>query len=133
MSKDGISVFNESMSASGNIFSEGTIDLSGVFTGNIIADNLSVKKNGFISGNVYANELLLADGGKMSGNVYAKKIKVLKNAEIDGDISYCSISIEDGAKIVCKCLCVSEDVIEEKKNTAKDGMFEKQETLKTEI
>ena len=57
-----------------------------------------------------------ADGGKIDGVIFAKKIKVLNKAEISGEINYCYFSVEDGAKIVGKCNCADDDLIETKKD-----------------
>ena len=125
----GVSVLDSSISAIGNVFSEGSVDLSGNFIGNIVAESLSVKKNGSINGKIFANELLIADGGKIEGIIFAKKINIMKNAEISGEINYCYLSVEDGARAVGKFSCVNEDVIENAKSDIKNQMFEKNDNI----
>ena len=118
----GVSVLDSSFLASGDIFSEGAVDISGRFIGDIVAESISVKKGGNIEGEIYANELTIADGGIIKGNILAKKIKVLKDAEIEGDIEYCCLAIEDGAKIIGSFSVIAENVVAEKINSAKSSL-----------
>ena len=118
----GISVLDSSFLASGDLFSEGGIDISGRFIGNIVAESVSVKKGGNIEGEIYVNELTVADGGIIKGNILAKKIKVLKDAEVEGNIEYTCLAIEDGAKIIGSFSVVAENIVAEKINSAKSSL-----------
>lgn len=127
----GISVLDSSFLASGDLFSEGGIDVSGRFIGNIVAESISVKKGGNIEGEIYANELTIADGGIIKGNILAKKIKVLKDAEVEGNIEYTCLAIEDGAKIIGSFNIVTENVVAERINSVKSSLSITSETTRT--
>ena len=121
MSK-GLSILDGNISVSGNIFSEGDMDISGQITGSVVASAISVKEGGVINGNVYANELSMVKGGEIKGNVFAKKIKLLKGAKILGEIKYTFLSMEAGAVIECSCSCVEENIIDDLCVKAKSSM-----------
>ena len=106
----GVSVLDSSFLANGDFFSEGCIDISGRFIGNIVAESVSVKKGGNIEGEIYVNELTVADGGIIKGNVTASEsIKVLAEAAVIGDVISRKVQIDGSALIHGHCISIKDE------------------------
>ena len=68
-----ISVFDNEVYISGNIVSNGSIDVGGRIDGKIISNVLTIKSGGFVAGDIFANEICLANNEVVNGNIVANK------------------------------------------------------------
>lgn len=96
MTKNSISLIDNSCNIGGDFFSSGTVDVSGKIVGNIVIDILNIKDGGVIVGKIYAKELNITGGSSVDGDIYAGKIKVCDKSQISGNVFYHTLSIEDG-------------------------------------
>ena len=85
----------------GDIKSEGEVQIDGSITGNIFADTLTVGKTANINGEINAEVVYIH--GKVIGEINAKSVALAKTAHIQGDILHGNLSIDQGAFLEGHC------------------------------
>jgi cytoskeletal protein CcmA (bactofilin family) len=86
----------------GEINHAGTVQVDGIFSGNIAAESVLIEKTATVVGNIAAEEVLCK--GKVHGDIRATiKIKIAKEAEVTGDIYSSNLNIEKGALFEGRC------------------------------
>ena len=89
------SILSEDLRITGNIVSEGDIQLEGMIDGAVRTRNLPVGDGGNIVGEVVAESVQVS--GSINGRIEAKTVNLTKGARVKGDIAHGSLSIEPGA------------------------------------
>jgi len=60
---------------------------------------VAIGATGEVSGDISANRIVVA--GRVEGNIYAaERVEVQKDSVVQGDISYASIAVEHGARLM---------------------------------
>ena len=90
------SVISKGLVFVGNAFSNGQIEVSGVYKGDIKCKSLIVGNRADIEGNVTADEILV--GGQVKGIIRGQSVTLQEGADIQGDIYHRSLSISEGAR-----------------------------------
>ena len=85
--------------------------VDGVLSGNVFQEEgktatVAISESGLVNGNIQAQQVIVS--GRVKGNIYSlDRVELLASAQIEGDITYGSIGIEMGAKILGKLNQVS--------------------------
>ncbi len=95
------SIISSDTKISGDIISQGEVQIDGEVIGNIHARFLTIHKHAHIKGNIIAEMLDLH--GRITGNVQAHTVHMLSQSQIEGDVIHEHIAIEAGAFINGKC------------------------------
>jgi cytoskeletal protein CcmA (bactofilin family) len=89
------SVLSADLTITGNIRTEGEIQVEGVVEGDIRAAHLTVGESATISGEVVAEEVVV--NGRVAGRLRGVKVRLSGSARVEGDIIHKTIAIENGA------------------------------------
>ncbi|MFT4012929.1 MAG: polymer-forming cytoskeletal protein [Paracoccus sp. (in: a-proteobacteria)] len=89
------SVLAADLTVSGNIRSEGDIQVEGTIEGDIRAHLLTVGESATIRGEIVAEEVVV--NGRVVGRVRGLKVRLTATARVEGDIIHKTIAIESGA------------------------------------
>lgn len=92
---NGPSVIGKDLTIVGNAFSDGHIQISGDFQGDIQCAHLRIGERARITGNCVADEIVVS--GHVKGTLRGRRITLEAKSRIDGDIFHRSLSIEEGA------------------------------------
>lgn len=95
------SIIVADLNISGDLYSQGAIELGGKVEGNVRCNIVTIRKGADIFGDVLANDLVVQ--GKVSGIVKAKNITLSGTAEIFGEVYYENLTILSGANINGSC------------------------------
>ena len=75
-------------------------------------NEIILKEKSKVSDLIIAKSVVLSSGCFVEGTIKSNKVKILSGAVFTGNIEYCTLSIEDGAKINGKFTVVNEKDIE---------------------
>lgn len=89
------SVIDSWLVITGNLQSEGEIQVEGRIEGDIRCANLIVGKDADIHGSIVAEEVIVR--GKVKGTIRANRVTLQDTAVVESDIYHKSMSIEQGA------------------------------------
>ncbi len=96
-----LSIIGEGLYVTGNIKSEGDLQVDGSVVGDIQARQLTIGESGRIKGKVLAEEVNLS--GKFEGEMSAKSIVMSRSAHVIGDVLHDTLSVESGAEFEGRC------------------------------
>lgn len=85
----------------GDIKTDGEVQIDGRLDGNIKAGKLTVGEQGIINGQIYANIVHIR--GKVSGKIEAKSIELSDTANVQADLLQDDLTIANGAFFDGKC------------------------------
>ncbi|MGI9386935.1 MAG: bactofilin family protein [Methyloligellaceae bacterium] len=101
-SKPGMpSIVSEGLHVTGNMISDGDIQIDGIVEGDVKGGKLIVGVNGGVIGKVIANEVTV--NGAVTGEIKAASVILAKSAKVQGNITHESLSIEAGAEFEGQC------------------------------
>ncbi|KGJ04106.1 protein CcmA, bactofilin family [Paracoccus halophilus] len=89
------SVLSSDLTVTGNIRTEGDIQVEGNVEGDIRAHQLVVGDSATIRGEIVAEEIVV--NGRVIGRVRGLKVRLSATARVEGDIIHKTIAIESGA------------------------------------
>ncbi|WP_167730335.1 polymer-forming cytoskeletal protein [Terasakiella sp. SH-1] len=115
------SIISEDLSVTGNLKSEGEIQIDGTVSGDIISKDILVGETAHIKGEVIAESIRVH--GKVDGQIKALNVSLAKSAHVVGDILHDNLSIETGAFLEghCKRLVDGEFSLNPSKKTPLKG------------
>jgi cytoskeletal protein CcmA (bactofilin family) len=90
------SVIDAWLNITGNLQSEGEVQVDGRITGDIRCAQLIVGRDAIIEGNITAEEVVVR--GKVSGVIRANRVILQDSAHVESDIFHKRLSIEEGAE-----------------------------------
>lgn len=96
-SRQTASVMSEGLEVTGQIKSQGSIEINGTFRGDIDTKFLTIGRTAEVTGNVTADDVLIH--GVVLGQVFGFKVRLSSTAQVEGDITYNEVSIDSGAKL----------------------------------
>ena len=101
-SKPGMpSIVSEGLHVTGNMISDGDIQIDGIVEGDVKGGKLTIGINGGVIGKVIAKEVMV--NGAVTGEVKASTVTLAKTAKVQGNITHESLSIEPGAEFEGQC------------------------------
>jgi cytoskeletal protein CcmA (bactofilin family) len=89
------SVIDAWLTISGNLQSEGEVQVDGQINGDIRCAHLIVGKDATIVGNIVAEEVVVR--GKVTGTIRANRVILQDSARVDSEIFHKKLAIEEGA------------------------------------
>lgn len=92
-----VSVIGADMRITGNIQSEGQVQVDGQLDGDITCHTLVVGESGRIAGEVVAQKVRFH--GQMKGRITAESVVMAKSARMTGDLIHATLEIEAGAQL----------------------------------
>jgi cytoskeletal protein CcmA (bactofilin family) len=95
-SPDTVSTLAHGVLVTGNIVSEGTLQICGRVNGDIHASHLIVKKGAQVEGNIVAQETIIL--GACKGIIHSNSVKLQDRAAVEGEIYSKSLTIEQDAQ-----------------------------------
>ena len=95
------SLLSNDLRISGNLITDGEIQIDGEVVGDIHADVLIVGETANVNGEITANSVRVH--GKVTGQVNAKIVSLAKTAQVLGDVLHENLAIEQGAHLEGHC------------------------------
>jgi cytoskeletal protein CcmA (bactofilin family) len=89
------SILSTDLTITGNVRSQGDIQVEGTVEGDIRAAHLTVGETATIRGEVVADEVVV--NGRVVGRLRGLKVHLTSSARVEGDIVHKTIAIESGA------------------------------------
>ncbi|MFZ0852273.1 MAG: polymer-forming cytoskeletal protein [Hyphomicrobiaceae bacterium] len=90
------SVIDLSVKMTGDLWSDGDVQVDGQLCGNIYCAQLIVGKDAVVTGAIIAQEAVIR--GRMIGIIRAMRVLLQDTARVESEIIYRSLSIEEGAR-----------------------------------
>lgn len=111
------SIISEDLTITGNLISQGEIQIDGTVKGDINSKDLLVGETALIEGQIVAESIRVH--GKVVGQIKALNVSLAKSAHVVGDILHDNLSIETGAFLEGHCKRLAEG---EFKNSQKPAL-----------
>lgn len=93
----GKSVLASDLKITGDIVSQGALEVMGEIDGSVTASALLVSQDGMIKGTIKAESVDLR--GRMQGKIETGNLTLRSAARVVAEVSYSTLSIESGAEI----------------------------------
>ena len=100
------SIIGKSLRIDGHLIISQGIRIDGVLNGDVFQEEgkvatVAISETGIVRGNIQAQHVIVS--GHVKGNIFSlDRVELLASAHIEGEITYGSIGIEVGAKILGK-------------------------------
>jgi cytoskeletal protein CcmA (bactofilin family) len=94
-------IISSDMRITGNVTSEGEVQVDGVVDGDVRGARVSVGVTGHIAGAVSAERILVR--GRINGQIRAQIVTFTRTAQVKGDVFHDTLSLEAGAKLEGHC------------------------------
>lgn len=95
------SLISQFLSVTGDLASDGDVQVDGVVDGNVKTASLTIGESGSIKGAVSAENVRVA--GTLDGQIRARTVTLTRTARVRGDIWHESLAIEAGAQFEGTC------------------------------
>lgn len=95
------SILGRDIVITGDIKTDGEVQVDGRLDGNIIAATLTVGESGAVNGSIKADRVLIR--GKVQGKVTAMTVELAETANVQADLTQDELSIANGAFFDGKC------------------------------
>ncbi len=92
---DGFSMIGDAATVTGDLTSQGEIEVHGTVEGTIRSSRVTVGESGLVEGSIFAESVCIH--GSVRGPVIATNDAVTKTARVIGSITHNELSIEPGA------------------------------------
>lgn len=92
------SILARGLHLTGDIQSEGEVQIDGSFEGSIRCKLLAIGRTGQIAGDVAAEEVMVR--GRIVGDILGNKVEIFQLGEVHGDILHNALVIHEGAGIL---------------------------------
>lgn len=89
------SLIAQNVTITGDLVSDGEVQLDGVVVGDVRVARLSIGETGRVEGAVEAETVDVR--GAVSGTIRAGAVKLFATARVDGDVTQTSLAVEAGA------------------------------------
>ncbi|MBO6827058.1 MAG: polymer-forming cytoskeletal protein [Sneathiella sp.] len=95
------SIIAKGLVITGDLISDGEVQIDGLVTGNIQAETLTIGETSHVTGDIDAETITIR--GKVDGNIRGGDVVMGETASVRGDVTNRSLNIEPGAKIDGHC------------------------------
>ena len=104
-----LSYISPNLTITGNLNSEGDIQVDGLVEGDITTGRLTVGAEGKVRGEIRADELKVL--GTVHGEIQARRVNFASSAHVEGNVIHEELSIESGAFVEghCRRMEITED------------------------
>lgn len=89
------SIMSSDLTVTGNIKTQGDIQIEGTVEGDIRAHQLTIGESAIIKGEIVGDDVIVH--GRVVGRVRGLKVRLSASARVEGDIIHKTIAIESGA------------------------------------
>ena len=96
------SLVAENVTLTGDLISDGDVQLDGVMLGDIRVHHLTIGETGRVEGLIEADSVDVR--GRVQGAITARTVRLAATAQVDGDITQAELSIEAGAHFAGRSL-----------------------------
>lgn len=101
------SILSNNIQITGNIETDGDIQLEGVIDGNVKTHLLTIGLGAVVNGSITGDTIRV--DGTVNGQITARSVQLGKTAKVSGDILHESLLIEAGAFVHGMCRNVEQD------------------------
>ena len=101
------SILSKNIRITGNIETDGDIQLEGVIDGDVITHLLTIGTDAVVNGSISGDTMRV--DGTVNGQITGRKVELGKSAKVNGDIIHETLSIEAGAFVHGMCRNVEQD------------------------
>ena len=91
------SIVSAGLQVTGNLISDGDVQIEGTIEGDIRSRMLTVGEEGAVKGSINASEVVVS--GTVEGKIRAKQVTVAHTARVIGDIIHDHLAVEAGAYV----------------------------------
>ena len=95
------SILSAGMQVTGDIVSDGEVQIDGELTGDIHCSKLTISETGRISGSVVADVCLVH--GEVVGQIKSDAVTLSRSSRVEGDVLHDMLAIEPGARLDGHC------------------------------
>lgn len=95
------SIVSDGLHVTGNLISDGDVQIDGTIEGDVKGRNLTVGANGSVVGKIMAHECVI--NGHVVGEIASKTVMITRTARVESDIVHEVLSIEAGAVFEGRC------------------------------
>lgn len=95
------SILSSDLKFTGDIASDGEVQIDGDTIGDIKCRKLVIGGSGFVQGSIVAEEVVI--NGRVEGEIRAASVKLAETARVSGDILHESLQITFGAHVEGHC------------------------------
>jgi cytoskeletal protein CcmA (bactofilin family) len=95
------SILSAGMQVTGDIVSDGEVQIDGELTGDIHCAKLTIGETGWISGSVVADDCLVH--GEVVGQIKSDAVTLSRSSRVEGDVLHDMLAIEPGARLDGHC------------------------------
>ncbi len=95
------SIISTDLTVSGNLVSDGDIQVEGTIEGDVKSRTLTIGQSGAVRGTVVADTVQVS--GEVTGEIRAATVTLAKSARVSGDIWHDTLAIEAGARMEGTC------------------------------
>lgn len=95
------SILSAGMQVTGDIASDGEVQIDGILSGDIRCAKLTVGEAGRINGSVIADNCLVH--GEVVGQIKADSVTLSRSSRVEGDVLHDMLAIEPGARLDGHC------------------------------
>ncbi|MBI4183812.1 MAG: polymer-forming cytoskeletal protein [Proteobacteria bacterium] len=113
------SIISADMRITGDLVSEGEIQVDGTVDGDIKCERLTIGENASVTGEVVAEDVTIL--GTVTGQIRARAVLLAKTSRVSGDVVHDTLAIESGAYIEGYCRRLSAGEGQQKRLGAEAG------------
>ena len=95
-SSGGPSIISPDLTVTGNLQTDGDLQIEGTVQGDIRANLLTIGENATIRGEIVADDVVV--NGHVIGRIRGSKVRLSATGRVEGDIQHTTIAIEAGAQ-----------------------------------
>ena len=95
------SIISANLRISGNMVTDGVIQLDGIVDGDVTSDDLTLGESAVINGSIEGNRVRVS--GTVNGEISARSVELTRTAKVTGDNNHTSLMIEAGAYVQGLC------------------------------
>ena len=95
------SLLSNGMLVTGDIASDGEVQIDGILSGDIRCAKLTIGETGRINGSVIADECLVH--GEVIGQIQSDAVTLSRSSHVEGDVLHDTLAIEPGARLDGHC------------------------------
>ena len=96
-----LSILSAGMQVTGNIASDGEVQIDGVLSGDLYCARLTIGETGRINGSVVAEDCLVH--GEVVGQIKADSVTLSRSSRVEGHVLHDMLAIEPGARLDGHC------------------------------